>query len=316
MAALSCEERTETIVRQWWPSLIEALTLARDQVNTGPIAAPAVAWVTAYNISGGTHAIEVELERQGQTESKRKPKRNYIDDHGATTTLEELHDRLSRPMPAKGDLVASSKLAELTVSVACEQRGDWQHPDHRDVDDKAAKLAVGTLVLRYSDYVERYIRKAFRNNAGEPSEITAIAWSKMYAMYWSPEPRGRFRGKSRIVSTVCSIAYFTAIEELPHHGGGGALDAAPMDLPAPEEPPGLVEGGDRDRFREVYQACLEKLEVRRRQAFIMRYEREMAQKDVATVFGVTEARVSQLLKDARRRMKDCMIGAGFDPAAL
>ena len=74
------------------------------------------------------------------------------------------------------------------------------------------------------------------------------------------------------------------------------------------------DGVDHERFRDRLDAELDRLDADHRSTFVMRYQEDMAIKEIAAVFGISEgtvkSRLFYTLKKLAERMKE------FDPRAL
>ncbi len=74
------------------------------------------------------------------------------------------------------------------------------------------------------------------------------------------------------------------------------------------------DGVDHERFRDRLNAELDRLDADHRSTFVMRYQEDMAIKEIAAVFGISEgtvkSRLFYTLKKLAERMKE------FDPRAL
>lgn len=73
-------------------------------------------------------------------------------------------------------------------------------------------------------------------------------------------------------------------------------------------------GVDHERFRDRLSAELDKLDADHRTTFVMRYHEDMAIKEIAAVFGISEGTVKSRLFYTLKKLADRM--KEFDPRAL
>lgn len=160
--------------------------------------------------------------------------------------------------------------------------------------------AFGALVGRY----QRQVYSLMRRLAGSPEESADLAQDVFVRAY---ERLASFRPGARFFPWLYAIALNRARDwarrRRPGQLAGG--DADLESLPGPvEDDPALV-AGRVDLARAVGEA-LEELPLESREMLLLRYREEMPMREIAAVFGISEAaakmRVGRGLAMLRRRL--------------
>ena len=312
VAALALDARS-AFVREAGEADLEAAVsrLQRSAPDTyRGLTADRLAWAVAFNVDAG----------QTAPERSARGKRHYLDYWTPETPWSQVWGAIAGPLPAaSGPAARRSALMELASSVACEQRGDWQHPAARRLDPALAESAFAALYDRNRATVVGYVSKQFKRHAGHPEDVANDAWSHVFQEYWSTDARRRILGMSAISSLVCGTAYYLACDivrrqgklvsrDQPEPGGrDGARVLAPAEALPPNQP-GLVAAAELTRH---VKSCRDRLPARQQIVARMVWDHEIRQVDLARKLGVSPPAVSQLLEKARRAMHKCLKDKGF-----
>jgi RNA polymerase sigma factor (sigma-70 family) len=264
-----------------------------------------LAWALSSNLDGNAGGL-----------ASRRGIRNYLDQWRPEVKWNNIWTLLTEPLPGGGS-EATSLLAELCLSVACEQRDDWQNESSRPLDLAAANQAFHFVYEKSKAKVAGYVFKRFGQRAGAPEVIADEAWARMFCDYWSVRARRRFLGLSRISTLVCQVAHHIAYDvtrELEKSAAG--VEAAGWDrncttlrdlgLAADSSGPFQAE-----ELHQRIQSCLSLLPARQRIVATMVWVREMQAKRVAQVLQISAPAVSEHLKKARDAMRKCLRIHGF-----
>jgi RNA polymerase sigma factor (sigma-70 family) len=208
-------------------------------------------------------------------------------------TWEQLWAKLcSQPDGEGGPL-----LVELSLSVACEQRDElWQYPS-RKINIPAAEEAFQLAYEKSCPKVEGYLQKEFHLARDRAGEIAQEAWYRIFRDSWHREAKKRFCGLCRISTYVCYIARNLLLN--PSDRPNPAWQATP---PAPPRSQG--------RFDADYARCIEQLPPRQ-QVVIYLLRKEHTSVMIARKLRITEAAVSQRLRNAKANLRECMGSAGY-----
>ena len=112
----------------------------------------------------------------------------------------------------------STLLSELSLSVACEQRDEWQYFAARPIDPACANRAFEFVYGRNRLKVSGNVISSFGHRAGNAESIADEAWSSVFCDYWSCKARRRFLGLCRFSTLVCQVARFIALDALRERG--------------------------------------------------------------------------------------------------
>ena len=271
-----------------------------------------LAWAIAFNVT------DDHLPKRSEAAHG---KRSYLDYWPPDTPWADVWRVLNGPVG--GDDGKRSALAELGASVACEYREEWQHPSGRPIDHDLARQAFAALYARSGRRVAGYVWSKFRERAGDPQQIAADAWARVFVDYWSAEATRRVLGTSAITSLVCGTAFYVGCDAL-----------RPQKRREDDEHPGVQAGlgqprGARVEWRAADQAdrviaadlanhidaCRRTLPARQQIVARLAWDHQIRQVDLARTLGVSAPAVSQLLDKARTRMAKCLKDKGFDVSA-
>jgi RNA polymerase sigma factor (sigma-70 family) len=313
VAALALDARC-AFVRQTGDAELEAavsrLRRSTSEMHRG-LTVDRLAWAVAFNVDGG----------QPGGERNTRAKRSYLDYWTPETPWSQVWGALGAPRQgASGAAESRSILTELAASVACEQRGDWQHPTARRLDPALAESAFAELYDRNRSTVVAHVTKQFKRHAGHPEDVANEAWSRVFLDYWSKTARRRILGTSAISSLVCGAAYFVACDIVRRQGkmvprdepdagetGARARPLSPGEALPPNQP-GAIAAAELTRH---VKACRALLPARQQLVARMVWDHEMRQVDLARKLGVSPPAVNQLLEKARRSMHKCLKDKGF-----
>jgi RNA polymerase sigma factor (sigma-70 family) len=268
-----------------------------------------LAWALGWNLDGN---VDGPPSRRGI--------RNYLDYWRPEVKWNNIWTVLSGA-PSGGDSEATTLLAELCLSVACEQREDWQNESSRPLDLAAANEAFHFVYEKNRAKVAGYVFKRFGKRAGAPDVIADEAWARVFCNYWSVKARRRFLAISRISTFVCQVTDNVArdlIRDLEKSSSN--LDASVAaghrvrKLTALEELGMVADSSSQfqaDELQKRIRSCLALLPARQRIVANMVWLREMQAKHVAQALQISAPAVSEHLKKARDAMRKCLTIHGF-----
>ncbi len=273
-----------------------------------------LAWAVAFNVEGAV------VSAVNAASVSCRGTRGYRDHWPAGTQWIAIWSSLNKPFgnPHPGD---ATLLQELAVSVACEQREDWQHPDVRPIAADEANRWFDFVYARDRAKVVGDVFRRFGTRAGDPEAIASEAWSRVFCDYWSSTARRRFLGLCRISTLVCQVARFVAIDALRMRGASISLDETSSDHEARRSALALEQLGfsaepsakiAEEEFCLQIRQCLECLPVKQRIVAEMVWVREIRAKQAAELLRISEPAVSQHLKRARENIRNCLRVRGFD----
>ena len=310
------EERFRTILALGHNELRTAIQRVSDASTaiSSFMTVERLAWAVAFNVEGAV------VSTVNSTSATCRGIRGYRDHWPTGTNWDRIWSSLNKPFGNlhPGD---ATLLEELAISVACEQREDWQHPDARPIPATNANRSFDFVYARDRAKVFGDVSKRFGTRAGEPEAIANEAWSRVFCDYWSSTARRRFLGLCRISTLVCQVARFVAIDAMKTRGTALSLDEtcsgsesrrSALTLEqlglSPEPSVKLAE----EEFCLQIRQCLECLPVKQRIVAEMVWIREIRAKQVAELLKVSEPAVSQHLKRARESIRNCLRTRGFD----
>lgn len=211
-------------------------------------------------------------------------------------------------------------LSELALSVACEHRSEWQNPRARPVSVAEANRVFEYVYAANKAKVRSAIAHAFGDRAGNPEWISDEAWARVFCDYWSGNSRRRFLGLCRISTLVCQVGRHIAIDALRQQAPLVSSDAQDENGPRREllAVKALVDDTDpvediaKEELVSQIKECMTQLSPAQKVVAEMAWFRQMKAKRVAEILGVSEPAVSQHLKKARERLRNCLKEHGLE----
>lgn len=176
----------------------------------------------------------------------------------------------------------------------------------RTLDGETA--AFGVLVVRY----ERQVFSLMRRLAGSPDEAADLAQDAFVRAY---ESLGSFRRGARFFPWLYTIALNRARDWARRRRPGQMveLDGEEDALPGPAGDDPGVSAGRRDLSLSLA-AALERLPLESREMLLLRYREEMSMREIAVVFGISEAAVKMRVGRGLARLRRLLGEEGHDPA--
>ncbi|MEZ4649869.1 MAG: sigma-70 family RNA polymerase sigma factor [Candidatus Eisenbacteria bacterium] len=159
-------------------------------------------------------------------------------------------------------------------------------------DDRAFQL----LVERWQGRVLGYLARVLGSET-EAEDVAQETFVKVYASAGSYRPDGRFAGwlfriarkQARSRLRRKKIARF-----LPFVGSEHDVS----------EPPRAEEDRRRHELREALRVALGSLPARQREAFVLRYDARLGQREIARELGTSVSAVETLLHRAKRALRE------------
>ncbi len=301
----SPEDRCAFILRTGHNDLeVTIQTLQECKENFTTVMNPMrLAWALAWNLDGNVDGL-----------ASRRGVRNYLDRWRPEVRWSHIWSVLTGPPPGSD----SCLLAELCLSVACEQREDWQNESSRPLDLAAANGAFHFIYEKNKAKVAGYVFNRFGKRAGAPDVIADEAWARLFCDYWSVRARRRFLGLSAISTLACQVAHnvaYDVIKELEKTGASVDAGGRVQNLPTLEELGLAADSSNQfqvEELRKRIKGCLSLLPARQRIVATMVWLREMQAKQVAQALQVSPAAVSEHLKKARDALRKCLRIHGFE----
>jgi RNA polymerase sigma factor (sigma-70 family) len=309
LCKLPVDERCAILLQHHCEQFEAALQALNNGGMPPCVDAPRLAWAVAYNLDELAKAI-AKVSVDGRD--------NWVQQKKWTLDVRwnVVWSWLIQPLATSDSKGPSNLLSELALSVACEQREDWQPPAARPIDKEAANRAFAFVYNTYESIVIR----ASLSQVGQgcnPQEIAKDSWSSVFATYWSPRAVRRFAGFARISTLLFSVARHHATDEfrrqrkfVPLDESWGAVEAASSAKGFTTVSDPAVRLASDQLFRRA-EECLERLPPKRRIYAKMVWMRQMSARDVARVSGISEAAVSEHLTKARPVVGDCLKIHGF-----
>jgi RNA polymerase sigma factor (sigma-70 family) len=301
---LPLEQRCSVLLKHFKADLASSISvLERMGAPTSKVSIQKLAWAVAFNIDGGSGTfVSGALSQQPMT--------GYKDHWQPETAWSVVWASLSRSFPEPSAHCGSSLLSELALSVACEQRDDWQHPSARPIDLSDANQAFEFVYTQNKDKVLGICQK-FGARTENPEAIADEAWSRVFCDYWSMQARKRFLGLSRISTFVCQVARYLVIDEIRHQEPlvTTVEDASEGETRLVEQlgvafdPTGQIMA---EQLRARIKKCMDRLPAKRRVVSEMVWNQQLASKTVALRLQVSEPAISQHLKKARESIRACL----------
>jgi len=307
------ESRYAGILRLGWNDLSAALQSLRDAGAPLPVGLDAerLAWAVAFNVeSPSTSTVANSSSRRGA--------QGYVDRWPLDTPWNLIWSTLAAPLESgresksqeAGKPAAATLLAELALSVACEQRKDWQNPGSRPIEIEEVNRAFEFVYARDNSKVIGDVYSRFGSRAGSPESVAQEAWSRVFCDYWSSGAQRRFLGTSRISTLVCQVARFVAYDAFR----GGEAKAMPqieslIDVLRIDIDP--LREMLADELRRHIRQCTSHLPAKQEVVATMVWFREIPAKRAAEALQVSEPAISQLLKKALKAVRNCLRCQGF-----
>ncbi len=296
LSRLSLHDRYSLIIETGRHDLQAALrALADHGAPVSHLTIDHVAWALAWNVAAG-----------------------YLDHWPLDTRWDAIWTVMTRPRAGRPETrtpSASTLLAELTLSVACEHRPDWRPPLARPDNAAPATNATANAAFEWTygrdaGRIIGYVRNTFGTRAGDPGSIAKEAWARVFCDYWSAQARRRFLGLSTISTLVCQVARHIAYDAVRRDAQFVAYDELPPDFNGDDRFVPHAEIAARELDRQVT-ACIAGLPARQRIVAHLVWVRQMRAKAVAQALHVSEPAVSQHLRKARARLRQHLRERGF-----
>lgn len=262
-----------------------------------------LAWAVAFNVAGlsapaGT--IGDACQSMGGYHDRWPPNTPW------TTIWSTLVKQRSQAGPGVHNL-----LSELALSVACEERDDWQHPAAEPLNLDDCNRAFEFVYERNRRKVVGDVFGTIGTRAGAPEAIADEAWSRVFCDYWSTKARRRFLGLCRISTLVCQVARYTAYDAMRKEEGSKAgRNHGEGDLRRRLEELGFCpDPGEQiaaEQLESRIRQCMASLPARQKIVATMVWLREIHAKRVAEILHISEPAVSQHVKKAREAMRTCL----------
>jgi RNA polymerase sigma factor (sigma-70 family) len=335
LSQLPLEARFASILRHGQSDLAATLQGFRNEgiLNSKSMNTERLAWAVAFNVDG-VHPPQPTLQPGGESRQLcgdshfhhgllgvRRGIRGYQDRWPAQTEWSQIWSMLIQPLTCAIPRDSSSLLGELALSVACEQRNEWQNPSTSAIDPADANQAFEFVYTRNNPKVAGHVLKVFGNRAGDSAAITHEAWSRVFCDYWSSQARRRFLGLSRISTLVCQVAYFVASDVVRNKEAVARseyLDSAVWcrrAIPSMEEF-GITIDPERNIMAEELKCRIEgyvgALPAKRRIVAEMVWFCRLPAARVAEILGVSKAAVSQHLEKARAAIRGSLREDGLE----
>jgi RNA polymerase sigma factor (sigma-70 family) len=313
LCVLQLQPRCETILDVGREDLNVALQKLGKEGFPLPasLTSRSLAWATAFNIEGSS----------SRTPTHVRGIRGYQDWWRPETKWSAIWAALTKSRSDVNPGTGSTLLRELAMSVACEQRDDWQPATARPVDVAEASRAFEFVYAQGRQKVLGDIAKKFGHRAGDPKGIADEAWSRVFCDYWSATARRRFLGLSRISTLVCQVAYYVSIDAMRNSNSFVAIDEIGGDEGSQRREALLPELGvwidpskqiEAEQLRNRLRECVGSLPARQRILAEMVWFRQIRAKEAADVLRVSQPAVSQHLAKARAAVRNCLQRSGFE----
>jgi RNA polymerase sigma factor (sigma-70 family) len=163
---------------------------------------------------------------------------------------------------------------------------------------READLAFDRLYRSSRDDVYAYVAGMLRDQAAA-EEVTATAFERAY------RKRSRFdarRGEPR--AWLFGIARNAALDELRRRGRQAELAAEPADL----EGAATDSGPEHSERRLALRAALAGLDARERELIALKYFAGLANREIASVIGVSESNAGTKLHRAVTKLREAFDG--------
>lgn len=313
---LSLEERAKLIVAHGEMDLARSVrTLEQDGLTVPKDLQERIAWAVAWNIGTANPGSRDSGAPRGIWTYKRE--------WSLDTVWKEVWCHLTESLTGSNLGPGRILLDELALSVLCEQRDEWQPETSRPLDLELANAAYDFIYKRDIGKVTGFLRKRFRNRAGEPEELAHEAWSATYECYWSTEARQRFGGLAQISSFVCKVADYSGRDILRNQRRQGSLlsleesgsDRGEESGPSLSQLIGVeMDPGERflmEELRRKLDECMQALTPHQQIVAELIWLQEKASTAVAEQFRVSKSAISQQLKKARESVRGCLERHGY-----
>jgi hypothetical protein len=145
-----------------------------------------LAWAVAFNIEGPP------ASGQSANSGSRRGAQGYADRWPLDTAWHRIWSALIAPIEPKsagvGKPTASTLLAELALSIACEQRDDWQNPGSSPIEMADVNRAFDFVWARDNSKVMGDIYRGFGARTGDPESIAQEAWARVFCNFERHRP--------------------------------------------------------------------------------------------------------------------------------
>ena len=159
-----------------------------------------------------------------------------------------------------------------------------------------ARGETDAFAIFYQRYVDRLYRLIYYQLSARQADAEDVLQETMFAAVKSI---GRFRGKSRLFTWLCGIAYHKITDQRRRQGAGRAEADVPLDeshhQPGGEVRDGLLQTDTRLAVRQA----LTSLPDQYRQVLVLKYVEGFSVDDIAVIMGRSFKGVESLLSRAR-----------------
>jgi RNA polymerase sigma factor (sigma-70 family) len=309
LSRFSLQTRSASLLRDGLDHFELALRTLHDVGIVTTMDAQRLAWAVAFNVDGMSVSEPGDLATQRSGGC-------YRDRWPLDATWPAVWSVLVRPLAQDDSSHSATLLSELALSVACEQREDWQNPSARPIEVAIANRTF-EFVYKKNRLKVLGVCRRFADRVGDPEAIADEAWSRVFCDYWSTHARRRFLGLSRISTLVSQVARHIAIDSIRGHrlfvskdenlnSDESALDIEDSRAVNP------AASMEANQLSSRIEECMSRLPPKRRIVADMVWLRQMNAKRVAQILGVSEPAISQHLKKARDTVGKCLKEQGFN----
>jgi RNA polymerase sigma factor (sigma-70 family) len=225
---------------------------------------------------------------------------SYCDVWSRQTLWDDVWTKVSASSKATSD----AWVKHLAKSISCEQRDDWQHPEHRPIDLQLAGAAFSQLFLWQEPFVLKVIKKRIAGIGPDEDDLVNQVFIRAFNTYWSPRSKRRFQGVSLISTFLHTIVRRVCADYLDDRDPGVGEEEMLPD-PGAAAPPPLSPTEARE-VRRRFKAYLRTLKPHEAVVYLLVKRRKMQQNELARRFGVSGAAISQWLTSAERKIEQCL----------
>jgi RNA polymerase sigma factor (sigma-70 family) len=319
LQARSLEDRYAFVLFHGADDLTRILDQLRERHVPLPetVTSDQLAWAAAFNIAAiddhDPHAPAPDFRTNAKGERiRRKPMKKYSDSKpwSVETPWEVVWSMLTKTDHDSWD-VEFVRLADLAMSVACEQRLDWQHRDRPSYEPEGACRMVDYLIEQHTPVVRAFIASRMGPDP-EIEELVAEVWARMLR-HWGADAYQRYRATGSLRSYLCGIGRNVVHDEFERRGEArriASLDDVhqvpanePVDFTGPINPP---------RVRQQLLEAIWGLTKNQRQALILT-ARGMTQQEIADKTGAgSRQTINDRLTRARLKAVRTLKALGLD----
>jgi hypothetical protein len=248
LEALDLIERRDYLVAEFRSrldaALIHSVEIAGQSIPADQVATNSLAYAIGFNLTNTLDKLPKYIVQFQKPFPEQFP---LLSPAPADSDPKEQARKLWRQRPVS-DFLDRLRLGDLAVSVAMEQREDWNDPHSPPKNIKASQCLFWTMCERVTGTAKRALNCRFGHNSKfSIDDCMHTTWVSAHDTYWSDDAKSRFGGLDTLKGILISIAINRAYKQIKD---GDELLLNDCEIPGPLPQPTSVEKDEETREEE------------------------------------------------------------------